>query len=121
KEYTSLDLIANRARFGGRGAYRVYQIQRPTISISTTVIAFDGSTVSAPASPGLASEHSPGLSKSARSQLLCSNSVSSLAHRTVCRSGQDSRSFSYDDGRLRRRIDSLTRRLARATPRWPEV
>jgi len=33
---------------------------------------------------------SPGFSKSARSQLLCSNSVSSPAHRTVCRSGQDS-------------------------------
>ena len=33
---------------------------------------------------------SPGLSKSARSQLLCSNSVSSPAHRTVYRSGQDS-------------------------------
>jgi hypothetical protein len=44
------------------------------------------------------------LSKSARWRLWCSNSVSSPAHRTVCRSAQDSRSFSCGDGTLRRRI-----------------
>ena len=47
---------------------------------------------------------SPGLSKSARWPLSCSNSVSSPSHRAVCRSGQDSRSFSCGDGTLRRRI-----------------
>jgi len=49
------------------------------------------------------------LSKSARWRLWCSNSVSSPAHRTVCRSAQDSRSFSCGDGTLRRRIAFSTR------------
>src|ERR1700730_4998720 len=46
--------------------------------------------------------------RSERSQRLCSNSVSSLAHRTACRSGQDSRLTSCDDGTLQTRTGPPT-------------
>lgn len=51
----------------------------------------------------------PRLAKFARWRLWCSSSVSSRAHRTACRSGQDIQSFSCDDGTLRRRTGFSTR------------